>query len=212
MTGMKRLKQSLGLWIRQTHRRGKGYYAPDKHLLMIRDASEEEVKWHIHDGIGNTPEEGFEIEETETITTRDITTWFFVPADMTRHEEGICIEYRAYKLPERPKPATSLMEHVQSKHTALIRLLHGLNFVHDDAVYWIRRQWETNGLLISATDGSAPDDGTFGWVLALPDGTTLVECSGPADGAQTRYHQAARNPRAYSPSDSSYDWQQITWN
>jgi hypothetical protein len=40
------------------------------------------------------------------------------------------------------------------------------------------------GLLISATDGSALEDGTFGWVLALPNGTVLVECNGPpADGA-----------------------------
>jgi hypothetical protein len=45
------------------------------------------------------------------------------------------------------------------------------------------QSWENEGLLISATDGSAPEDGTFGWVLALPDGTALVKCNGPAGGA-----------------------------
>jgi hypothetical protein len=62
------------------------------------------------------------------------------------------------------------------------QLLAGLTLLHEDALYWIRHQWESNGLLVSATDGPAPDDGTFGWVVALPDGTALVECNGPADG------------------------------
>jgi hypothetical protein len=72
---------------------------------------------------------------------------------------------------------------VEKLSKPLRRLLAGLKLVHDDAIYWIRHQWENEGLLVSATDGSAPEDGTFGWVLALPDGTALVECNGPGDGA-----------------------------
>jgi hypothetical protein len=45
-------------------------------------------------------------------------------------------------------------------------------------------QWKTRDSVVSATDGLALEGGTFGWVLALPDGTALVECNGPpADGA-----------------------------
>jgi hypothetical protein len=71
---------------------------------------------------------------------------------------------------------------VQQQSTPRQQLLAGLTLLLEDAHYWIRHQWESNGLLVSATDGSAPDDSTFGWVVALPDGTALVECNGPADG------------------------------
>jgi hypothetical protein len=76
-----------------------------------------------------------------------------------------------------------LMEFVASLSKPRHRFLTGLQIVHDNAYYCLRHQWENEGLLISATDGSATEDGTFGWVLALPDGTALVKCNSPADGA-----------------------------
>jgi hypothetical protein len=95
----------------------------------------------------------------------------------------ISIKHRSYKLPEPDPPANSLLDYIADQDQAYQRLLTGLELVHKDAVYWISQQWRYAGLLLSATNGSAPEDGTFGWVLALPDGTTLVECHGRADGA-----------------------------
>eukprot|EP00545_Synedropsis_sp_CCMP1620_P004214 CAMPEP_0119031458 /NCGR_PEP_ID=MMETSP1176-20130426/41553_1 /TAXON_ID=265551 /ORGANISM="Synedropsis recta cf, Strain CCMP1620" /LENGTH=85 /DNA_ID=CAMNT_0006987853 /DNA_START=586 /DNA_END=843 /DNA_ORIENTATION=+ len=80
----------------------------------------------------------------------------------------------------------SFMKYAQSTRPARRRLIHGLEDLecHPDAIYWIIRQWEAQGLLMSATDGSGLDGGTFEWVLILPDGTPLVECNGPVvDGA-----------------------------
>lgn len=48
-------------------------------------------------------------------------------------------------------------------------------------------------LLVLAIGGSAPKDGTFGWVLvALPDGIALMECKGPADGAADQMLSSGR--------------------
>ena len=183
MNSRRQLKQRLGDWTTVTHRRTKAYYCRKENLLMVRDVTGTLVKYHTHEGLGNTPEEGFDLESHETITTSETHTWAYVPADIFRESDHFRIKFRGYILPTIPTPATSFMEYAESRHPAKRRLLQGLELIHDDAIFWIRRQWETEGLLISATDGSAPADGTFGWILALPDGTPLVECSGPADGA-----------------------------
>jgi hypothetical protein len=126
---------------------------------------------------------GYETEPSERQNAREASSWVFYPTEVTDYGNQVQHTHRGCIVPPRPTAATTFTGFVEKLSKPRRRLLAGLKLVHDDATYWIRHQRENKGLLVSATDGSAPEDSTFGWVLALPDGTALVECNGPADGA-----------------------------
>jgi hypothetical protein len=113
------LKQSLGRWTMITHRRVSGYYAPEEIVFMRRDTSKDEVRFHIHEQIGNTYITGFELLElSKTATAMDTNSWLYVPADAQVRNERIEITYRSYKLSEPPPPAKSVLDLIATKSNA----------------------------------------------------------------------------------------------
>jgi hypothetical protein len=191
-----KLRQRLGRWTQPTHRRHAWYFCPAKQELMKWGVNEDgKIQFEIFQKrpVGS----GFEKVPSETKLATETTTRIFFPADVTEQTTSFTIRHRDHVLPPEMPPATSLLEFVDRLPKQQRRLLTGLKMVHEHAVYWIRRQWEGEGLLVSATDGSAPADGTFGWVLALPDGTALVECNGPADGSPDQMSSGQEKRQVY---------------
>jgi hypothetical protein len=177
-------KQRLGKWLRITHRRDPWYYSPSAKVFMERIAIVgQAIRYDVYKQRGATSETGFDTESDHSISAADATQWLYIPVDVTDRGNRLTAHHRSYILPATKIPATSIQEFISHQSTPRQRLLSDLTIIHDNAIFWIKHQWDNNGLLVSATDGSARADGTFGWVLTLPDGTALVEYSGPADGA-----------------------------
>ena len=91
--------------------------------------------------------QGFETEPTERRRGQD-TQWVYYPTDVTQQGHRLTSSHRGCIAPTRPPAPTTLLEFVAALSKPRRRLLAGLNIVHDDAVYWIRHQWENKGLLI----------------------------------------------------------------
>jgi hypothetical protein len=152
------------------------------HATICNRRPNDQVR-HIQKQRGATSELGFDTDSNHSISAADATRWLYIPADVTDRGNRLTAHHHSYILPATKTPATSIQECISHQSTPGQHLLSDLTIIHDDTIFWIKHQWDNNGLLVSATDGSALVDGTFEWVLALPDGTALVECSGPADGA-----------------------------
>jgi hypothetical protein len=76
------LKQPLGRWITITRRRVSVYYTPEGKVFMQRDTSTNEVRFHIHEQIGNPYINSFAIDPSETVTAAETQRCrIYVPAD-----------------------------------------------------------------------------------------------------------------------------------
>jgi hypothetical protein len=159
-----KLKQRLGRWTKITHRRVPWwYYSPSEKILMKRITIDgDTVKYDIYGQRNTTSDSGFSTSPEQRISVTDTNTWLYIPAAVTTRGDRLTAHHRSYKIPATRTMATSLQEFVKQQSTPRQRLIAGLTLLHEDALYWVRHQWESNGLLVSATDGFAPDDGTFG--------------------------------------------------
>jgi len=177
------LLSPLGRWTCITHQRHRSYIAPLKNKLLIRkDDEEEQGSFHLHENTGQ--QDTYGKEAVGIITNEEAQSWLIIPAETIEGNNVITSQQRGYELPvsrHRISPI-SFSDYVASQSSPIRRLLADLQWA-EDAIATIRITWDNDGVLHTATDGSAPEDGTFGWVVADRQGTSLVECSGPVDGA-----------------------------
>jgi len=180
-----KLKRKLGKWQRLTHRRPEYYVAPLENKLLVREMREETVPFfRIHEAMDDSDGDTFHLTVATTVLGDEVQKWILVPADVVATTIHLQARHRGFDLQLfLGQEYNTFQELVDLQSTPVRRLLAGLRYVHDDAVPLIRKHWDEESILLAATDGSAPGDGTFGWVVATEQGTHLVECCGPADGA-----------------------------
>jgi len=183
-----RLERPLGPWKCLTHRRHKFWIALSETKLMIREVHRDSsVHFVIHESQGGGLDPGFSLYPSEVIPSSAVRNWTFIPAEVTTDGDCYRVSHRGFDDTSIHSPSTPIAvnftDFVASQDGPIRRLLARLQIVHSRAIDEIRDSWETHGDLVAATDGSAPSEGTFGWVVATESGDRLVECCGPVDGA-----------------------------
>jgi len=102
--------------------------------LSTQRNEDQATTYTIHDGIGQPPDQGYDIQSSGIISSVDIKQWILVPTDITTLQGRYNVVHRDYMLPNSTtgKPL-SFMEFFKGQSAPMQRLLVGLKLVHRTA-------------------------------------------------------------------------------